>query len=67
MANIYRVYQKKLIVLWSAFGRSIFNIQKSFFHSSRAMVLYAIVIVKFEEKLTKYESDKNFVGRMGVG
>ena len=26
--SVYRVYQKKVIELWRAIGRSIFNIQK---------------------------------------
>ena len=31
----YRVYKKKVIELWSALVRSLYNLQKSFFHSRK--------------------------------
>ena len=32
---LYRVYQKKVIEHWSALERSLYNLQKSFFHSRK--------------------------------
>ena len=33
--QLYRVYQKMVIELWSALARSLYNLQKSFFHSRK--------------------------------
>ena len=33
--GIYRVYKKKVIQLWSALTGSLYNLQKSFFHSQK--------------------------------
>ena len=46
---------KKVIELWSTLARSIFNIQEYFFPVGKTSVT---VMVKFEEKLLKYELDK---------
>ena len=35
LITVYRVYQKKVIAIWSALARSLYNLHKLFFHSRK--------------------------------
>ena len=54
--------KKKVIELWSALARSLYNLQKSFFYSRKDQAFSfqnVTIFVTFKERLSKYESNEN--------
>ena len=51
-----------VIELWSALAHLLYNLQKSFFTQSERLAFSfsnVTILVKFEERLSKYESNEN--------
>ena len=66
---LYGVYKKKVIELWSALACSLYNLQKSFFQRRKKQAFsfrMSPFFLKFEEKLSKHESNKNCPSKLHI-
>ena len=64
---MYRMYKKKVIELCSALARSLYILQKSFFHrKTRLLAFECHLFVKFEERLSKYEPNEDCRSKLHI-